>query len=115
ATSTQCYNYDPPVISSNPVGGVTYTYLWQQSSNGTTWTTATGTSNGPTYDPPALTTTTHYRYTVDPTTPDCGVVTASTNTYVYTILPNFAPGAISGGTATSNQCYNFDPGVITSN
>ena len=36
-------------------------YTWQQSVNGETWFTASGTTNGPTYQPPRLSQTTYFR------------------------------------------------------
>jgi hypothetical protein len=59
-----CYNTIPlPVTTSLAVtgGNGTYTWLWQQSSDGVTWTTAAGTSNQQSYAPPALTVKTWYR------------------------------------------------------
>jgi len=115
ASATQCYNYDPAVMTANPTGGSgTYTYQWQSSADGSSWGDISGATNN-TYNPGALTTTTHYRVLVDPTgSPDCGGATASTNTIVFTILSNFSAGAITGE-ASATQCYNYDPAVMTAN
>ena len=113
ATSTQCYNYDPTTLTANPIGGAgTYSYQWQSSSDGTNWNNIASQTNS-TYDPPALTSTTYYRVLVDATgSPDCGSSTVSTNTFVYTIHPQFTAGAIN--TTGETICYNGDPASITS-
>jgi hypothetical protein len=64
-----CYNTVPlPITTSGTVhGGVEgiYNWIWQQSTDGITWTTATGTSNQQNYTPPALTVKTWFRRIVN--------------------------------------------------
>ncbi|HRO70627.1 MAG TPA: hypothetical protein PK951_09610, partial [Chitinophagaceae bacterium] len=53
---TSCVNFNPGELSVNPTGGTgNYSYQWQFSSNGSTWTPIGGATDE-TYDPPALTT-----------------------------------------------------------
>src|SRR4030065_24668 len=114
-SANQCYNYDPTVMTANPTGGAgTYTYQWQSSPDGSAWANIP-LATAATYNPGAITTTTHYRVMVDATgSPDCGVATASTNTIVLTIYGTFSAGAISGETSAT-QCYNYDPATMTAN
>src|SRR3989304_1073748 len=114
-SATQCYNYDPAVMTANPSGGAgTYTSQWQSSPDGSAWSNIGG-ATGATYNPGSIASTTHYRVMVDATgTPDCGAPAASTNTIVLTILPVFSAGAITGETSAT-QCYNYDPAVMTAN
>ncbi|MBU1719240.1 MAG: hypothetical protein KKA07_09215, partial [Bacteroidetes bacterium] len=115
ASSTQCYNYYPTALAANPTGGVSYSYQWQSSPAGCAAWSNIGGATASTYDPPALTATTCYRVLVDATgSPDCGASTASTNTFTYTILGDFSAGAMTGP-ASSTQCYNYDPAVLTAN
>jgi gliding motility-associated-like protein len=53
-------------VTASPTGGTgTYTFLWEQSPNGTaSWTNAIGTSTNNNYGPPALLDSTWYRRTV---------------------------------------------------
>ena len=55
-------------------GGIsqTITYLWQQSADSASWSTATGTTNLATYQPPSLTATTYYRRNA--TSASCGTL-----------------------------------------
>ena len=79
---------------SDGVISETITYLWQQSTNGTSWSTATGTNNQATYQPPTLTATRHYRRRATSTT--CGNMFS--NAVTITIAP-----AVNAGTISSNQ------------
>jgi len=53
-------------VTASPTGGTgTYSFLWEQSPDGTaSWTNAIGTDNATNYGPPALTTPAWYRRTV---------------------------------------------------
>jgi RHS repeat-associated protein len=68
----------PGVLSFSPATGGncsgSYTYAWQSSSNGTTWTTISGIT-GRTYSPGALTVSTSYRVIAT-----CGTESATSNT-----------------------------------
>jgi len=58
AKATVCYNQIPvPLTGTGLTGGAggTPKWIWQQSINGTTWTTAAGTNNQQNYSPPPLT------------------------------------------------------------
>lgn len=63
SNQTICYAQTPAQLTSGATGGGngTFTYLWQQSNNSTTWGTAIGTSNTINYQPDALFDTTYYR------------------------------------------------------
>ncbi|MBC5993402.1 Ig-like domain-containing protein [Pontibacter cellulosilyticus] len=67
-TQTICSGSIPTQLTgSAPAGGTgSYTYLWQQSTNNSTWTTAAGPNpnNLQNYQPGALTTTTYFRRVV---------------------------------------------------
>ncbi|MBN2275401.1 MAG: hypothetical protein JXK95_13790, partial [Bacteroidales bacterium] len=114
-SAIQCSNYDPLTMTANPTGGSgTYNYQWQSSPDGSAWSDISG-QTAVTFNPPAITATTHYRVMVDPAgSPDCGGPTASTNTIVLTILPEFNPGDITGETNAS-YCTNYNPATMTAN
>lgn len=100
------------LIGSTPTGGdgSTYTYTWQVSSNNSTWSTASGTSNGINYSPPAQVSNQYYRriavYSPCPTT------TSTSNTILIDLHP-----PISSNTISANQtiCANFAPATLTGN
>lgn len=58
-----CFGQTPNALSgSTPTGGNgTFSYLWQQSNNNSTWVSASGTNNTVNYTPPSLTDTVYYR------------------------------------------------------
>ncbi len=74
----------PGIISATPAKGGncanTYTYTWQKSADGTTYTDITGTNNALTYTSPALTVNTYYRIKVT-----CGIDIAYTKPILITI------------------------------
>jgi hypothetical protein len=85
-----CYNTVPlPVTTSVAVtgGNGTYTWLWQQSSDGITWATATGTSNQQSYAPPALTVKTWFRRITRSGLFDCCIDTSNIVTIDIYALP----------------------------
>ncbi|MBC6110040.1 DUF11 domain-containing protein, partial [Pedobacter sp. CCM 8938] len=121
ANQTICANSVPALISSSTAGSGsgTISYRWENSTNGTSWTTITG-QTGPTYQPPSLTTTTLYRRTTistvaspssvcesAPSTPvtitvsqpatiaDAGIDQTNYNTGIFTLQGN-APTAGTG-------------------
>ncbi|AOM78268.1 gliding motility-associated C-terminal domain-containing protein [Pedobacter steynii] len=110
ANQTICTNTNAASLTGSlPTGGSgTYAYLWEQSTNGgTTWTTATGTSNGQNYNPGTLTATTQYRRTVS--SGSCSNTSA-----VITVT---VQATITGNTITAPSlvsiCVTGDPGLIT--
>jgi len=96
--TTVCYNTVPIILAgSSPAGGTgTYSYLWEQSVDGTTWTPAAGTNNSSTgnYQPPALTIPMSYKRTVKSGANDCCSVTSAVFNLTIDALPT--------GTITSN-------------
>ena len=108
ANQSICYNTTPAQITGTaPTGGnAPYTYQWQSSPNGTTWTDISG-ATGINYQPGALTATTYYRQQ-QTSASGCGTVT--TNTVTITVYPNLVAGTIA-----SNQsiCYNTTPALLT--
>ncbi|MBN2213183.1 MAG: hypothetical protein JW723_02975, partial [Bacteroidales bacterium] len=53
-SATQCYNYDPLIMTANPSGGAgTYTYQWQSSPDGSAWTDIGG-ATAASYNPGAI-------------------------------------------------------------
>ncbi|TSA27959.1 MAG: hypothetical protein D4R67_05050, partial [Bacteroidetes bacterium] len=92
ANQSICYNTAPALLTGTaPTGGNTpYTYQWQSSPNGTTWTNITG-ATSLNYQPPALTATTYYRLNQSSAS-GCGTVT--TNTVTITVYPNLVAGTI---------------------
>ena len=96
---TVCSNSVPALLTSeadakcDAVSGTeTVTYLWQRSTNGTSWSSATGTNNQATYQPPALTTTTHFRRRA--TSTSCGNMFS--NTATITVASALTAGSIGG-------------------
>jgi len=113
---TICYGGDPGIIGSvTDAGGGnnSITYKWESSTDGfiTSGTTIAGATSA-TFNPPAgLTATTSYRrYAKDGS---CNTsFTASSGTWVVTVLPQFTAGAIQ--TAGETLCYGGNPAVIGS-
>ena len=93
---TVCSGSAAPLIRSQslPAGGSgSYTYQWQVSYNNTSWTPASGTNTGSSYNPPGtITQRTYYRRKV---TSNCGSLYSNTVTIsVYNTLT--AGGSIGG-------------------
>jgi hypothetical protein len=72
-TSRVCYSRVPdPVTGSSLTGGSgSYSYLWQESTDGSIWNPASGTNNSPTYQPPVLFNPIKYRRTAASGPNDC--------------------------------------------
>lgn len=87
-------------------GSGTYTFFWEQSTNGTAWTSAQGTNNqiDGSYQPPVMTRTMKYRRTVNSGANNC---CSSTSNILELVLDSLPPGsAIYAGPDT--VIYSFD-------
>ncbi len=75
------------LVGSTPTGGNgTYTYLWEQSTNNTTWTAAPDINSSKDYQPPVLTQETWYRRHV--TSGGCSEVSAPVQIVVNRLVSN---------------------------
>ncbi|MFH1297454.1 MAG: T9SS type A sorting domain-containing protein [Bacteroidota bacterium] len=108
ASQSICYNTAPAQLTSTPpTGGNTpYTYQWQNSPNGATWTNITG-ATSQNYQPPALAATTWYRLNQ---TSASGSGTVTTNSVTITVYPNLVAGTIAGN---QTICANTAPALLT--
>jgi len=97
------------LTGSDPEGGTgTYTYVWQSSTDGTTFGPATGTATGKDYAPGNLSQTTWFRRVVT-----SGVCAASTSTPVrITVTPLIQDNIISLN-GSSSICENSAPGTFS--
>lgn len=103
-----CYGSTPSGFSdlSSPSGGKgTWSYSWEESSNGSTWSSISG-ANGLTFAPPAQTATKYFKRK---STNDCG--SAFSNTLTVTVSQQSVGGAITGN---QTICKNATPSLITS-
>jgi gliding motility-associated-like protein len=103
-----CQLGDPVlIVGGNVTGGTgSYTYAWQQSTNGgVTWASATGTNNQPNYDPPATSSTIRYRRIVT-----SGVCSDVSNDALILVLP--LP-QVNNVTSTPVLCFGGNTGTIT--
>ncbi|MCW5906396.1 MAG: gliding motility-associated C-terminal domain-containing protein [Chitinophagales bacterium] len=103
-----CLNGDPAIIvGTTPTGGTgTYTYAWQQSTNGgVSWSAATGTNNLKDYDPPFTSSTIRYRRIV--TSSVCSSVSNEALILVLN-LPQ-----VTNVTSTNVLCFGGNSGTIT--
>ncbi|HTN06665.1 DUF6443 domain-containing protein [Agriterribacter sp.] len=107
-SQTIAYNTTPAQINSSvAVGGTLfYSYQWQSSPNGTTWTNISG-ATGQNYQPGALTATTYYRRQVTDGNSD---IAYTSNTALITVTPQLQGGTASPATKTIN--YNTSPGAL---
>lgn len=110
ASQTICEGTAPVLIDGGaPTGSGPFTFTWQQSADGTNWNNIAS-SNTEDYQPPVLTSTTHYRRTVTN-----GPCTATSSVVIITVDPiangNFtAPAAICEYEAAS-VTYNATVGT----
>ncbi|RYE17148.1 MAG: hypothetical protein EOP51_24440, partial [Sphingobacteriales bacterium] len=112
ANSTICSGSRPAVITiSVPTGGAGgYTYQWQTSTNGSTYTNVATTAS---YQPPILTNTgnativNYYRRLV--TSGNCA--TSVSNVVTFTVDPALGNNAVTA--ANNNICFNGATGAIT--
>ncbi|MBB6236584.1 putative repeat protein (TIGR01451 family), partial [Pedobacter sp. AK013] len=77
-------------------GSGNITYRWESSANGSTWTTISG-QTGPSYQPPALTTTTSYRRITISTVTTPASTCESAPTTPVTITVNALPTTANAG------------------
>src|SRR3569833_1746168 len=98
------YNTSPGAIveSAASGGNGTYTYQWQNSTNGTTISKITGATTA-SYTAPALTVSTWYKRQVT-----SNGVTVPTNAAKITVYPQVTAGAITADDAN----YNTSPGAL---
>ncbi|MAT54876.1 MAG: hypothetical protein CMN32_10395 [Saprospirales bacterium] len=107
-----CNGYDPGLISESAPpsgGGGTLEYRWEQSTNGgITWNIIPGAEQA-TYDPPAITQTTHYRRCVRRSR--CSAFTNSM-AVIKEVVTNYTDAGIIVG--NEENCGIYDPGIIAS-
>jgi hypothetical protein len=109
-TQTICYSSSPSQFSfsTNPSGaGISYTYQWQSSTDGTNFNNIAGAINA-TYQAGVLTATIYYHVVVISST--CGTSDTS-NTITISVLPELISGNIS---EPQLICYNTAPSQLTS-
>lgn len=87
-------------------GNGSYTYLWQSSTDNSSWGSATGTNNASTYSPGSLTTSTYYRRQA--TSSDCG--TANSASILMTINATSVGGSVS---SSATVCTGSNSGTLT--
>jgi len=89
-------------VATGGTGCTSYSYQWQSSTNGTTFTNISG-ATGQNYQPPALTANTYYKRMVT-----CGTGTAYTSNTAYVqVYPPLIGGTVSPSSYTIN--YNTAP------
>jgi hypothetical protein len=91
----------PPAPSG---GNGSYTFEWEQSSNGTSWVSASGTRNGSSYSPAALTVTTYYRRKVT----SCGAIA-----YSGTIQVTVSSLSVAGSLGANIESYGPASGSLS--
>ncbi|PTX19317.1 putative secreted protein (Por secretion system target) [Pontibacter mucosus] len=94
-TAAYCQNATAtPLITAGTLSGGTgnYTYLWEQSTDETTWGAAAGTNNVANYTPSTATAgTIYYRRTII-----SGTCTSTSNTFAVTVTPSITENTIAG-------------------
>lgn len=98
--SAVCYNTAPHFTGTGLTGGAggTPTWLWQQSPDGSTWSTASGTSNQQNYDPPGLTSPLEYHRIILSGPANCCIDTSGAIAIGINPLP---AGTITAATDTT--------------
>ncbi|MES2590349.1 MAG: PKD-like domain-containing protein [Bacteroidota bacterium] len=123
SAQTICTGVTPSALSGSTPGGGSgsYTYLWESSttSSSTGFAAASGTNNGISYTPGALTTTTWFRRSVSssPCSADLSaaieitvnsLIAVNAITAAQTICTGNAPSALTGSTPTGgNGLYTY--------
>ncbi|WP_199138929.1 DUF7507 domain-containing protein [Pedobacter sp. ASV12] len=100
-TQTICAGSTASLTGAAPTGGNgTYTYLWQQSTDGgNNWAAASGTNNGQHYTTATLSQTTQYRRIVT-----SGPCASNTSTAVTVTVNPVATLVLTSGTADQTIC-----------
>lgn len=116
ATQSICAGKQPnQLLGSSPTGGNnSFTYEWEQSTDGINWVVATGTKDGINYAPSTLTQTTQYRRNVKSNS--CTVNTSTSITITVNPLPTISPILNKGNVCVgeSRQLSNATPDGIWS-
>ncbi len=105
---TICYNSKPAALNqiSLPSGGTgVYTYQWQDSRDGNTWTDITGANNG-SYSPPVLNINTWYRLNISSN------YKVSSNPVLITVLPRLISATIEHD---QTICFGTEPVILSQN
>jgi len=105
--ATICYGgtHAMSVVTANGTGS--YTYQWQSSPDGTTWTNISGATSA-SYTTLSLTTTTYYRVITGASGNGCGNVTS--NSATVTVYAPLTPGTIS---SDQTICSGAIPAQLT--
>jgi gliding motility-associated-like protein len=107
ASQVVCFNTNPAQITGTLLtggAGGTPTWLWQQSTNsGSTWSEASGTSNGQNYTPPVLNVETWYRRIIRSGLYDCCIDTSNVVTIGINPLPTAAITTLNDTTICSGS------------
>ncbi len=110
ANQTVCYNTVPTTLNATKAtgGGETFTYIWQESNNNSTWNDITSSLKNLSFSPPALTQTKYFRLKA---TSEAGCGVLYSNTVTITVYPLLINGSIG-----SNQTifYNTKPATLNS-
>ncbi len=108
SAQTICYSSTPAGLTQTaaPSGGTgKYTYQWQSSPNGSTWSDISGATSA-TYSPSALSASTYYRRAV--TSDPCGTVYSSP--VLIAVWANLTPGSIG---SAQTICSGSTPEKLT--
>jgi RHS repeat-associated protein len=104
-----CYNTSPGTLinyaGASGGGCSTYTYQWQVSTNGTSFSDLSG-ANGYEYSPGSLTASMYFRRKVSCS----GVNPAYSNTIAIQVYSSLSGGSVSGA---QTICYNTDGSLIS--
>lgn len=106
-TDTICAGQVPDQLTgSQPKGGIgEYTYLWEQSTNKSTWVNATGTATLRTFQPPALGQSLWYRRIVF-----SDIVSDTSRAVQVFVYPAVSNNTVTG---TDTICYNLPARQLT--
>ncbi len=128
ASQNICFQQTPSALAgATPTGGSgSFSYLWQQSNDSTTWVSATGTNTGINYTPPSLTDTVYYRRRVISATcttysnivkiavKPLPVVSFGATTVCYPNSTTFTDSATaSAGNTITNWLWSFGDGTTS--
>lgn len=112
-STSGCVGLNPSTLSASVSGGTgSTTYTWQQRINGGSWTTAPGSGNSSTYNPPSIGSTGTYDYRVLYARSGSGCGTATSNVITFTVDPDASITASYTGPGVI--CEGGDPSTISS-